>query len=935
MRSSTLFVKLYRFFLLAYPPEFQADCATEMVETLRVREAEVGRRSGFMSMLRFRFKELRAVIRTGLRLRLAREPMTTTERSLSRRRPAGSPPADRRRGGAWRGAFGQLPRDVRHALRGLLARPAFTAVIVLTLGLGIGVNSAIFNVIHWLVFQPLRVTAIEELVNIYALNSTGYGYSPLSTREFEELERRDDLFDGTVGYTTMLAALSGAEGAQTVSGEYVVGDYFAAAGYPFLLGRGFSPQEWREQGVHPVTVIGYSLWERRFENDPRVVGRQITVNGKHLTIVGVAPAEFGGLASPFARTEIWLPTAIANDVGFGYVSIGEADYGSQALERLQVKARRHPGFSVDRVNSALAVISRNLADEYPAEFAEASEERTLFAVPTEDVLVHPMATPLIYAAIVFFLSLVGLVLLIACTNIANLMLARVSARRQEIALRAALGAGRWRLLQQFVTESLVLSASGGLVGVLLAYWLAKLLVATFPQEPESFMVMPPIGIDSSTLIYTAVLCLGSAVVFGLVPALHATRNASGLSLQESGLQGRRPSRLGLRNFFLLPQVSLTLLFLVVAGLLARTIGNVAEEDLGFDANSSSMIMLDLGASEYTEAEARAFFGRLSGRVSEIPGVTSTAASNFVPLSGGGNSASILIGERELEANAGAVGVQFFEVLGTRLLRGRAFAEVDYAAGSAVVMINEAAAQLAWPGEDAIGKRFRWGGEDGPLWEVVGVVGNAKVSVRWESPKPFVYRPIVPGGLAEQQGWSGYAAPMALIARTGRSPAELVPLLPRVVHELDPDAVVLTSTTMHENADQMLYPYQMASGFAASLGFFGLLLATVGIFGVMAYGVARRTREIGVRVALGASGRDVIAMVVRDGMRTVAIGLVIGLGLSLIASRLLNGLMFGIDPIDPVACVLIPLAFAAVSLLAAYLPARRAARVDPMTALRSD
>ncbi len=812
-----------------------------------------------------------------------------------------------------------LRQDLRYAFRTLVARPGFTAVVVVTLGLGIGINSAIFTLVNAVMLKPLPVHAPEEIVNVYLTGPNGVNFSSLSYLDYRDVEQRTDLFQDVVGYSGLMGTLTGTGAGEMVFGEFVSANYFSALGVAPQLGRGFLEEEGSTFGTHPVAVISSRLWHRWFNTSPDVIGRDVTLNGVKLTVVGVAPDDFHGVLVRGFSLDVWVPVAMRPVLQPGY-----SNMDSRGSRWVTVKGRLQPDVTPERVRSALATLMEGLQETYP----DTHEGRQFRVIPMNDVYLHPEGDSGVVAVAAMMMGAVGLVLLIACANVANLLLARALGRRREIAVRLALGAGRRRLVQQLLVESVVLAGGGGILGFTLAYWLAALLLAFNPPFPVAISL--DLGLDWRVVSFTGGAALLTGLVFGLIPALQATRPALVPALKDQESTAR-VGKMRLRNALLLPQVSLSLILLIVAGLFARSVQNASSVDLGFDAERSGIVTVDLGQQQGYDAErAELFWADLLDRAKAMPGVQAATVSNWIPLGTlySEQNLSVLTsdaaGTRTVERMAVArVDEGYFGTLGIGV-RGRAFDEGDVQRSASVAIVSEAAARRLWPDESPLGKRLRTRGEDGPEYEVVGVAADAKVRSLGEDPQPFLYVPI-----------RNYGGMLHLIARAPSDPAAVVAALRRQITEIDDDMAVFQAATMEEHLSLMLFPFRMAAAVSAALGLLGLTLAGVGLYGVVSYGVAQRTREMGLRMALGATARDVVRLVVGEGTRVVVMGVVVGLALAFLMTRVLSSALFGINPSDPITFVVTPAVLAVVATAASFLPAYRATKVDPVKALRTE
>ena len=807
--------------------------------------------------------------------------------------------------------------DLRYAWRSLIKRPLFAAVVVLTLGLGIGVNSAIFSIVNAALFSALPVRAPGELLNIYTTDSARRAMGNTSYPDYAWLREHARAFSGIAAYSGLMTTITGQGTPEVLFGEIVSGNYFDVTGARLALGRGFLPAEDATPGTHPVVVIGHRLWQRRFGGDPGIVGRTITLNGHPFTVVGVADREFTGLLFRGLSADLWAPVMMMGQL--------RKDQLSDRGERwLFVKGRLAAGVPPERAVEELRVLGARASTEFPA----SNRGRGFGGVPTTDVLLTPDGDTAVLSAAVMVLVLVGLVLLIAAMNLANLMLARAAARRREIAVRLALGASRLQLVRQLAAESALLAALGGALGLAFAYWLARLLVAFRPPTPVPLAL--DVAIDWHVLAYTGGLTLLAALVVGLVPALQATRGSvsAGLSAHGEAPSGRI-SRL--RQLFLIPQIAFSLALLVLAGLFVRSVGNAGAVDPGFDIARTAVLALDLRLDGYDDARAATFYDGLERRLADLPGVQAVSVTDRIPLDLYGNLSTAVTlpaaGGRDAESTTlqvAHVDERYFDALGVRLVAGRSFAEDELRTEAPVAVVSAAMAARWWPRGDAIGQQLREG-DEGKLVEIVGIAPDVKVQTLGESPQPLLYRPLS----------AGRARLLRVVVRTGGDPRAIADAFRREVAALDADVAVFESTTMARHLDLMLFPFRLAAQVSSALGLFALLLASVGLYGVIAFGVARRTREFGIRMALGARAGDVLRLVMSGSLRVVSVGLAIGLVLALGIGRVASGILFGIGGNDPLTVLAMLALLLTVSLLAAWLPARRATRVSPAVALRED
>ena len=809
-----------------------------------------------------------------------------------------------------------MSNDIRLALRSIAKRPLFAIAVTLTLGLGIGVNSGVFGLVNAVMFAPLPVARPSELLNIYTMDSTGTRFGATSYPDYAWIRDQARSFRDVFGYSGLMTTIRGNGDPEVVFGEIVTGNYFTATGARLVLGRGFSVEEDQTPGSHPVVVLGHRLWQRRFGGDSLIVGKPVNLNGHPFTVIGVAATEFNGLLFRGLSADLWAPVMMMGQLRTDQL-------GNRDERWMFVKGRLASGLTPDKAAAELRTIGGQLAATYP----ESNRQRTFASIPTEDVNVSPEADRVLVPAAIVIVVLVGCVLLIASTNLANLMLARAAARRREIAVRLSLGASRGRLIRQLMTESAVFAAIGAGAGLLIAAWLARLLVAFHPPLPVPLSL--DVSIDWRVVAFTGAIATLALAFFGLIPAWRASRPELARDLSSHGDGSTRRKRTSLRHGLLVPQLALSLVLLVTAGLFTRSVANAGAVDPGFDIDGSAMIALNLALDGYDDARASAFYGELQQRIGAIPGVRAAAVTDRVPLDVYGNQSTAISvtpsgggDPRDVGVQYARVGAGYFGALGIGLTHGRGFSEQEEREGGAVAVVSRAAADRFWPDADPIGQSFR---QRDQLIQVVGVAEDVKVQTLGESPQPFVYMPS-----------SGSAARLLrVVVGTSNSEADLPAQLRAAVRAINPAVAVFESKSMGEHLDVMLYPYRLAAQVGAVLGLFGLLLAAVGLYGVVAFGVARRTREFGIRMALGARSVDVMRLVMGESARVIVVGTVVGLALALGVGRVVASALFGIGANDPVTFVGVPALLATVAVFAAWLPTRRATRVNPAVALREE
>jgi putative ABC transport system permease protein len=807
-----------------------------------------------------------------------------------------------------------LLQEVRSAVRLLRDRPAFCLLVVLTLALGIGANTAVFTLVNAVILRSPAIEQPERLVNLYMSRQDGSGYGALSYPEYRDLAAANAGLRQVFGYSGLMATITGEQGAEVLFGEIVTGTYFPSLGVKPALGRVILPEDDASPGAHPVAVLGHGLWHRRFGADPTIIGRHISLNGHPFTVVGVAPPEFTGLLFPGFAVDVWVPTMMMGQVRQDRL----ADRGERWLF---VRGRLENAADVKAVRASAAVIAARWRQAYP----EANRGRELRVLRSLDVRVNAEGDRAVIPAAAALLLAVGLVLLVACANVSGLMLARATSLGREAAVRIALGAGRWRLIARGLAESSVLSLFGAAAGLGLAALLSRLLVAYRPPLPVPIAL--DLAIDWRVATFTAVLTGATALILGVLPWWHAAKQDP-MSAFRADPAWRRRSRCGLRNVLLLPQVTLSFILLVVAALFARSVAGASSVDPGFDSRPAAALTLNLGMSGYDQARSEAFYRELTGRLRQRPDVAAVALTTRVPLDIYGSQSAPIVtdagpgAESEDAVQVARVGEDYFSSLRIPILQGRAIDARDTSGGVPAAVVSATAARHFWPDVNPLGRRLRLG--DGPWLEVVGIAADVKVQTLGEAPQSMVYEPL-------RAGHAGLLR--VVVRRAGGDPSALLPELRRLVSRLDPGVAVFECETLQATLDVMLYPYRLAAYVGAALGLFGLILTSVGLFGVTWAGAVQRAREMGIRAALGARPTRLLSATIRDGMTMVVAGMALGTGAAMPAVSLMRGWLFGIQPIDPVAFSVVPVTLLAVSLIACLVPAARAVRADPAKVLR--
>lgn len=806
--------------------------------------------------------------------------------------------------------------------------PAFTLVCVLTLALGVGANTAIFTVVNGVLLRPVPgITNPGELVTLERLQKNnpdfGFGYP-----DYLDYRAQAHSFTGLAGRCrTRLSLNHGAT--ELVIGELVSGNYFSVLSVPPpSQGRLIGPSDVRVEGQAPVVVLSHSLWERAFGADPAILGKSIQLNSHPFTVVGIASREFLGseIGSP---SDLWVPLtmqpAVIPRMSTGILASRNAGW-------VGIFGRLTPGVHLDAARTEIQTIAARLAAAYP----QSNEHRSADVIASFGM--DPDDRGALEKFFALLLASVGLLLLIACSNVANLLLSRADARRREIAMRLTLGATRGRLVQQLLTEGLLLSLVAAGLGLLLAPWTANLMLAF--RQPLYAMRNIATAPDSRVLLFTVAVAVLTGILFGLAPALQSSKPDLVLSLKENTPGGGRRSRL--RNSLVATQIAITLLLLVTAGAVLRKMQAVVNQSPGFTTTNIAMLSLSPTIQGYSEAQGERFYSTLLQRVGEIPGVQSASLATTVPpvdfsgrisifYEGQAPPREYLAGhefEVGIRVDVNNVAPKYFETLGIPILQGRDFSARDNGSSFPVVILSQRLAKRLWPGESAIGKRIEWPTTSGPARapiEVVGVAADAKYRSLLTEPPLLVYLPVS----------QNYSASDNLIVRTATDPAAVLPALQQAVSSLDASMPVIGEKSMADEIADSLWQQRMASGLLGSFSFLALTLAGIGLYAVVAHWTGQRRREIGVRMALGANPRDVLRLVLSHGAQLAGVGAVIGLVLSAELTSLVSEFLFGSRGFDVTTTAFITALLAALVLLASYVPARRAMRLDPMIALRHE
>ena len=814
-----------------------------------------------------------------------------------------------------------LWQDVKFGVRALLKNPGFTAVAVTTLALGIGVNSTVFSIVNAYLFRPLPVRDPAQLVAMGTRDNAMEIPYEVSYPNYADLRDRTEVFSDVIAFENDAFNLSADGQPERTFAQFVTGNYFSMLGVDAVIGRTFTAEEGRVPGAQPVVVLSYPYWQRRFGGQQSVVGRAVKLNGIPFTIIGVAPQSFKGTEAVLSL-DIYIPLGTSDRL---YPRRG-GRFEQRGDSGLRVLGRLKPGVTLEQARAAVNVLASQLEQEYPL-----TNKGLSFAIELEThsrpVISIAESVPRIAGV---FMLLVALVLLIACANVANLMLARATARQKEFAIRIALGASRARIIRLLLSESMMLAIAGGIVGCLLSFWaidwLAHIRLST--DAPVRFDITP----DWRVQLFSLGIAIVTGFIAGLAPAFQTSHPNLNETLKEGGRSSAASGRHRIRSLLVVGQVAVSLLVLICAGLFIQSARNAEKIDIGFRTENLSMASMDPEAQGYDEARGRHFYRQLTDRVKTLPGVLDASVASGTPLGYNNSSMDVYFegraaGRPEEDRTTvfcNTVGAGYFQTMGTTLLKGREFTERDNVSSPKVAVINETMARRYWPDQDAVGKRFAIT-RGGPYLEVVGIARDGKYMFLGEDPRAFFYLPF------EQN----YRGEMTLFVHNASDDAGVLAGVRQVVRELDGDLPIYDAKTMisHLRDGLALLFVRMGARLATTFGLLGLVLAVVGVYGVVSYSVSQRIHEIGIRVALGANAGDVVRLVIRQGLTLTIAGVAVGLVAAFTVTRVLASLLYDVSATDPLTFGVIALILAGVALAASLIPARRALKVDPMVALR--
>ncbi len=815
----------------------------------------------------------------------------------------------------------QLFKDVRFAFRGLSKSPGFTLAVVVILALGVGATTAIFTMANAAFLRPLPVEDPDRLVGVYTTDQKNPGFFSMAGDNFRDFREQSDSFTDLIAFNNVFVNMAGEGEPAQVSGAMVTGSYFDVLGLRPAAGRFFLPAEDVTPGTHPVLVLTYGSWESRFGKEPSVIGRELTLNGHAFTVIGVSPEGFQGTEIAPAP-EFFVPTMMYEEV----TPRPDWIFERRALV-FKVIGRLNSGVTIEQAESEMKTIASNLEEDYPAPNAG----RSVVLHPLSRI--DPSANSTIGLAMTLLTGIALLVLAVASANVANLLMVRAAARRREIAVRVSLGATRMRLVRQLLTESLLLAAMGGMLGIAFANWIGALLWSLVPPSP--FPIALDTSLDVRVLGFTLLITIAAGLFFGVMPALTASRPNLSNGLKTGQQRDGTIRRWSLRNALVVAQVALSLVALISAGLMMKSIENVFALDPGFDSEKLLAVSFPLADQRYSgEARGRAFLDRLNEEIAALPGVESTTISSRVPMGFGGLRRTVLVegrdvgeGENGILAGVSTVGDAYFRAVGIELVRGRTFRSEEPSETPRVAVINQTMAERFWSGDDPIGRRFTFFGDELTV-EVIGISRDSKYGNLSEDPQPHAYLPL-------RQSYRDITGGANLFVRTTGEPTSVAASVRSVLRRIDPNLPITSLRSMDEIIELSMFNAQIGVWLVSAFGLLALVLAGVGVYGVISYSVNQRTHEIGIRMALGAKPGDALHLIVRQGIVLALVGLGIGLAAAVGVTRVMSTFLFGVSAVDPTVFGGISLVLAAVAVAASVIPARRATKIDPMLALRFD
>jgi predicted permease len=825
--------------------------------------------------------------------------------------------------------LGDWLKDLRHGARMLWRQKGFTVAAALSLAVGTGLNTTMFSVVNAVLLRGTLVREPERLVELYSSAAKEYPHLTTSYADLRDIREGADAFSGIAGHAMVRGVLTSGGRSELVTGEVATADYFDVLGIHPALGRGFLATEDASEGSNPVVVLSHGLWQRRFGGKSDVLGSTLELSNVTYSIVGVAPPGFSGTIPGF-QPEFWVPAMMVDSLSFSGIQSVADSPGATRIQRrghrwLFVSGRLAEGRSLEQARAQVETIYARLRQEHP----ESNKDVTPTLMAGTSVRFHPMLDGYVRAASAVLLVAVTLVLTIACANVANMLLARSAARRREFAVRAAIGAGRGRIVRQLLVESVLLAGLGGALGLAIAFGAGRLLSGV-GAEALPIPLRFSYAIDGGVLLYALGASLATALLFGLAPALTASRVdlVPALRADATG-EGPERRRLGLRDLLVGAQLATSLVLLIAGALLGRGLLAARSTDLGFDPRAIAALSFNLQMNGYDLQRASALRERVLERLRGLPAVEAATLTTRLPLAPDINMEGVRVPGHQgpeddaVPIDAVEVGPDYFEVAGIPIVQGRAFGDADREGSPRVAIVNETMARKYWPGESALGKRFYMSDYDEPPYEVVGVSRDHKVRSVGENPRPYLHTPWL----------QSPSRSIGLAVRTKGAAAAALPALRQAILELEPEIAFTDDGTAAEIAELTLAPTRIGAAILGAFGFLALLLAGVGLYGLIAYSVSRRTREVGVRMALGARPGDVLALVLRQGLKLALAGTAVGALVAAGLARVLESLLYGVSVVDSLSYAAAVLVLLAVAALANALPAYRASRIEPMRALR--
>ena len=819
--------------------------------------------------------------------------------------------------------------DLRFGARQLLQRPGFAAVAIGSLALGIGLNVTIFSVVNAVLLRGQQLARPDQLVEIYSGLSKDYPQLTTSYPDFQDIGRASDALTSVAGSSYVRGILSTTGRGSLITGETITPNYFDLLGIPIPLGRSFREDENATPNAAPVMIVSHGLWQRNLGGTPDAIGKTIKISGIDYTVVGVAPRQFTGTI-PGVPADFWVPLMMVDRFAFsGIQSNTDEDPGDTRLTRrgsrwLFVKGRLKDGRTIEEARSQLEALYARLRTEYP----NTNKDVTVNLVPAAGIRFHPALDGYFEAASLGLTGAVALVLLVACGNVASLLLARASARRRELAIRAAIGASRRRLIQQLLAEGMVLATAGGVLGVVIAWWAGGALAGLMDTDVFPMRIAFDFAIDRTVLLFALAATAVTTVVFGLAPAWSASKPELVPALKAS-MEGDGRARFSSRDLLVVGQLALSAVLLVAGALLVRGLAVAQGTDIGYDPRSLTLLTFNLGMNGYDDDRAGAFRERALDRLRSLPGVTSVTTATRLPFSPDINMSGVRVQgfhtpeEQETPVDTVGVGEDYFATIGVPIITGRALTRDDLENRRRVAVINETLARQYWP-TGAVGQQFYMGGYHTPAWEVVGVSRDHKVRSVGEDPRAYLH---VPDGLKDTS--------QSFIVRTATPPTSALPMLREALWSIEPEIVFTEDVAASEVAETTMLPTRIGAILLGAFGALALGLAAIGLYGVVAYSVSQRTREIGIRVALGAPRGSVLRLLASRGARLAVIGLVIGALGAAAVGRLLTSMLYGVSAFDMMAFGAAATVLLAIAGIANIVPALAALRVDPVKALRSE